>query len=240
MHTARRYVMAGLAVLAALISVAPLRAEDKPSGMEKWEGEIGKFEAADKATAPVPGGVMFYGSSSARLWDLKTAFPRLQTVNRGFGGSDMTAAAYFYDRVVPQHKPQIVVLYEGDNDIAGGRKADQVLADFEGLVTKHRAALPEARLICLTIKYSPSRAKFRPIQEEANALLKARCAKDPHLTFVDLASTLLDDRGQPQPKYFREDMLHLNPEGYAVWNTKLSPVIEGALTGPVTTEPAKP
>ncbi len=209
-----------------------LLAEEKPVAQSKWEADIQKFEAADKATAPVPGGVVFYGSSSARLWDLPTSFPNLQTVNRGFGGSDMAAAAQFYERVVPQHQPRVVVLYEGDNDLAGGRTACQILADFETLITQHRAALPQAKLIGLTIKYSPSRAKLRLDQEAANALLKARCARDPQLMYVDLASTLLDDQGQPQAKYFKPDMLHLNPDGYAVWNAKLLPVLEASLKAP--------
>ena len=209
-----------------------LCAEEKPTGLAKWEASIQKFEAADKATPPVPGGVVFYGSSSIGMWNLPTSFPNMPTLNRGFGGSDMAAAAHFYERVVPQHQPRVVVLYEGDNDLASGRKADQILAEFETLVTKHRAVLPEAKLICLTIKYSPSRAKLRLDQEAANALLKARCDQDPHLLFVDLASTLLDEEGQPQPKYFKPDKLHLNPEGYAVWNAKLRPVIEAALRTP--------
>lgn len=215
--------------LGASLSPGSLLAEEKPATQSKWEADIQKFEAADKATAPVPGGVVFYGSSSARLWDLPASFPQLQTVNRGFGGSDMAAAAQFYERVVPQHQPKAVVLYEGDNDLAGGRTACQILADFKALITKHKAALPQAKLICLTIKYSPSRAKLRLDQEAGNALLKARCARDPQLMFVDLASTLLDDQGQPQPKYFMPDMLHLNPDGYAKWNAKLGPVLETAL-----------
>ena len=215
--------------MGASVGENPLFAEEKPTAQSKWEADIQKFEAADRVTAPVPGGVVFYGSSSARLWDLPTSFPNLQTVNRGFGGSDMTAAAQFYERVVPQHQPRVVVLYEGDNDLAGGRTACQILADFETLITKHRAALPQAKLICLTIKYSSSRAKLRLDQEAANALLKARCARDPHLAFVDLATTLLDDQGQPQPKYFQPDMLHLNPDGYAVWSAKLLPVLVEAL-----------
>ncbi len=200
-----------------------LVAEDKPVGPARWEAEIQKFEAADRATPPQAGGVVFYGSSSARLWKLEESFPGLPTVNRGFGGSQMDDAAHFYDRVVPAHKPRAVVLYEGDNDIAKGRTACQVLADFETIVTRHKTALPEARLICLSVKYSPSRVKFRLEQEAANALLKARCARDPQLLYVDLASSLLNSDGQPDPKYFMKDMLHLNPQGYEVWNNVLRP-----------------
>lgn len=211
---------------------ASLVAEDKPSDVSRWESAIAEFEAADKAAAPESGGVVFYGSSSARLWKLKDSFPHLRTVNRGFGGSDMAAAAHFYQRVVPLHRPRAVVLYEGDNDLAGGRTACQILADFDALMVKHKQALPGAKLICLSVKYSPSRAKLRLDQEAVNALLKALCARDPQLVFVDLASTLLDEQGQPQAKYFMPDMLHLNPEGYRRWNEALLPVLEQAIKTP--------
>ncbi len=203
-------------------------AEEKVVGPARWESDIQAFEAADQTHAPVPGGVLFYGSSSARLWDLKGSFPQLQTVNRGFGGSDMEAAAHFYGRVVPQHKPRVVVLYEGDNDLASGRTPCQILTDFENLISQHGSALPDAKLICLTVKYSPSRAKLRLEQEAVNALLKARCARESHLIFVDLASTLLDAQGLPDSKFFQEDMLHLNNEGYALWSAKLLLEIEKA------------
>ena len=62
-----------------LPGMGSLLAEEKPTGLAKWEAEIQKFESADKVTAPVPGGVVFYGSSSARLWDLKTSFPNIKS-----------------------------------------------------------------------------------------------------------------------------------------------------------------
>lgn len=214
-------------VLSTLLGSVCLLADEKEiQGPARWEQEIQDFETIDRTVPPVPGGVLFYGSSSIRLWELKTAFPNLQTVNRGFGGSDMESAAHFFDRVVPLHKPRLIVLYEGDNDLAHDRTGGQVLADFEMLISKQKAALPEARLIGLSIKYSPSRAKLRLDQEAANALLKARCAHDPQLEFVDVASMLLNAEGQPDEKYFQKDLLHLNLEGYARWNAKLQPVIE--------------
>ncbi len=228
MNVLRSVIFCGWGCGVLLIG-AILRADEPPKEPARFESEIQKFDTLDQATPPVPSGVLFYGSSSIRLWDLPTSFPGLQVVNRGFGGSDMEAAVHFFDRVVPQHKPRVIVLYEGDNDLAQKRTCCQVLAEFETLISKQKAALPEARLVCLSIKYSPSRAKLRLDQEAANALFKARCARDPQLVYVDLASKLLDEQGIPQAKYFQPDMLHLNPDGYAVWNAKLMPVLEGLL-----------
>ncbi len=36
---------------------------------------------------------------------------------------------------------------------------------------------------------------------------------------------MLDRHGQPQRKLFVEDLLHLNAEGYAVWNSALAPML---------------
>ena len=223
MNVVRSVIFCGWGVL--LIGVI-LRADEPLKGPARFESEIQKFDSLDHANPPSPSGVLFYGSSSIRLWDLPTSFPGLQVVNRGFGGSDMEAAVHFFDRVVPQHKPRVIVLYEGDNDLAQKRTCCQVLAEFETLISKQKTALPEARLVCLSIKYSPSRAKLRLDQAAANALLMARCARDPQLVYVDVASTLLNAEGQPEEQYFQKDMLHLNLEGYARWNAKLLPVIE--------------
>lgn len=201
-------------------------AEEKPKGPARFEAEIQKFEAAVQANPLTPGSIVFYGSSSARLWDLPQSFPQLVTVNRGFGGSDMAAANHFYERVIPPLKPQLIVLYEGDNDLNSGQTPCQVLAEFDALVAKHRVALPETKLICLSIKYSPSRARLRLEQEAANALLKARCAKDDQLLYVDVSSSLLNANGQPDPRYFLKDMLHLNSDGYAAWNAVLLPHLQ--------------
>ena len=102
MTTIRWFLM-----LIPLFGAAALAAEPAPAPAEsKWEKTIAEFEKQDQKSPPTPGGVVFYGSSSIRLWDLKKAFPDLPAVNRGFGGSQMSEAAQFVQRVVTPHKPR--------------------------------------------------------------------------------------------------------------------------------------
>src|SRR5690606_17889033 len=57
---------------------------------DRWEPDIQAFEAADREQPPTPGGVVFVGSSSIRMWEtLQEDFEGLDVVNRGFGGSEM-------------------------------------------------------------------------------------------------------------------------------------------------------
>ena len=80
-----------------------------------------RFEAADKQTPPPKDAVLFVGSSSIRLWDLKKSFPDLVAINRGFGGSQMSDAARHARRLINVYKPRLIVLYEGDNDLNARR-----------------------------------------------------------------------------------------------------------------------
>src|SRR5688500_3924563 len=87
-----------------------------------FEKDIRAYEAADRKDPPTPGGIVFYGSSSIRMWkSLKEDFPGMNVINRGFGGSTAPDALRYVDRIVIPYKPSAVVVYEGDNDLAKGR-----------------------------------------------------------------------------------------------------------------------
>ena len=59
----------------------------------QWEPEIAAYEATDRTNPPNPGGVLFVGSSSIRLWQtLQSDFPGVPVLNRGFGGSEIGRA----------------------------------------------------------------------------------------------------------------------------------------------------
>lgn len=189
----------------------------------RWEKTIAAFEEQDKQSPPAPGGIVFYGSSSVKLWDLKKSFPDLPAINRGFGGSQMSDAAQFVRRAVTPLKPRIVVLYEGDNDVSAKKSPQQIAADFDALLTSLRADLPEARLIVIGVKPSPSRWKLIDRQRETNRLLAERCQADKHATFLDIEKPMLGADGQPRAELFRTDKLHLNDAGYELWNALVAP-----------------
>lgn len=194
---------------------------------ERWLKEIDQMTQADQANPPAPGGIVFVGSSSIRLWKtLAEDFPGRNVINRGFGGSHLEDSVYYFDRIVAPYRPRAVVLYAGENDLAGGgRSPEQLVEDFARFRTKLRAALPEARLIYISCKPSPSRAKAMEKFRAANALIAAACAKDPLCTFVDVFPDMLDAQGAFRPELFVGDMLHMNSRGYALWARLLTPLL---------------
>src|SRR5262249_51308029 len=147
---------------------------------------IRAFEAQDRKQAPEPGGVLFLGSSSIRLWETARDFPDTQIINRGFGGSQIADSVHYADRVAIPYKPRLIMFYAGDNDIAAGKSADEVLADFKKFVVKIRASLPETRIAFIAIKPSPMRWKHFDTQCRANELVREFIKSDRRLSYIDV------------------------------------------------------
>lgn len=219
-----------------LVTLTPVRkteaskTDSKPTGFDKWEDEISKIEARRKEHPVAPGGIVFAGSSSIRLWKLEEAFPDLPVVNSGFGGSVVADSTHFAPRLVIPLKPRLIVFYAGDNDSANGLPAKRIADDFTAFANSIHTALPECRIIYIPIKPSIMRAKLWPLQSEANALIKAHCESQPAtLEYIDLATPLLTAEGQTQPELYQKDGLHLSPAGYAIWNRLLRPKLDAAM-----------
>lgn len=190
-----------------------------------WEQDIQRFEAQDRVHPPARDGVIFVGSSSIRFWNtLARDFPSTMVLNRGFGGSEIRDSTWFADRIIIPHAPRQVVLYAGDNDINSGRSPPQVADDFAAFVTRLRRDLPAVRIAFLAIKPSPSRIHQLPLQQQANALIGAR-AEALGVDFIDVATPMLDARGQPRKELFLEDQLHMSSDGYALWQRIVAPYL---------------
>lgn len=210
----------------AILGPAHVWAAPSPPDPTRFEASIRAFEEQDRAQAPPQGAILFYGSSSIVGWDTKASFPDLVTINRGFGGSHMSDAIHFADRVAIPYKPRLIVVYEGDNDLAYGTPPEAVRDGFLELVAKIRAALPGTRFAYLSTK--PSAARWSIIDQirRANQLIREAIAEDPLCVYVDVFSPTMNGYGRPRMSLFQPDGLHLNAEGYKVWTRVLRPYLD--------------
>ena len=189
----------------------------------RWRESLESFAASDRAKAPQPGGIVFVGSSSIRLWsDLEREFGGEGIVKRGFGGSRLSDCARYVAQLVLPYKPRLVVVYAGDNDLAEGATPADVLESYAEFVRQVRAALPEARIAYLSIKPSPSREALMPAAIQTNELIEKYNKGDPRLDFIDVYTKMLDGQGRPRADLFLADALHLNAAGYAVWKSAIA------------------
>lgn len=192
-----------------------------------WESRFQEFEKEDAEHPPQPGGIVFTGASDITRWKtLKEDFPNHRVVNRGFGGSQLGDLVEVFDRIIMPHRPRLIVLKAGGNDLASKRTPEQVAADFHTLVEKVHAALPGTRLIFLSA--NPSIKRFDRVEEvkKLNALIKAQCDQDPLLELVDTFPLFLNEKGEPRPDLLVADGLHKSPAGYAVMKKAIEPYLD--------------
>lgn len=210
----------------ALVALQPAPKDADAARIERWEKEVTAIEKRLKDAPPKAGGVVFAGSSSTRLWKLDESFPGKGYVNVGFGGSEVRDSTHVVPRLISPHRPKAVVLYAGDNDINAGRTPEQVAADFRAFVAAVHKDVPDCKVYFVAVKPSVARWAKYEVQSKANALVKAACAADPKLRYVDIVPAMLGPDGKPLPELFVKDGLHLSPAGYARWTAAVSAALE--------------
>ena len=194
---------------------------------DRWQEVVRKFEAAESVSAPPENAIVFTGSSSVVFWStLQRDMTPLTVINRGFGGSTLRDLNFWLDPLVLKYKPRAVVVYEGDNDIGeAGLSAEGVLEGFKVLISRIQQRLPESRVYVLSIKPSIRRWSMWPEMQRANSLVKSFCEGKAKVTYIDVATSMLDSRGQPRADLFGPDGLHMNPHGYDIWISALKPTL---------------
>ncbi|MBP90732.1 MAG: hypothetical protein CMJ64_29145 [Planctomycetaceae bacterium] len=221
-----RCLLIGLAITASWLGLAI--AKDEAAAKEnRWEKTIQGFEELDRKAMPPKGGVLFVGSSSIRMWDLNKWLPKLETLNRGFGGSEVSDAVQFADRIILKHEPRAVAVYAGDNDLSRGKSPEQVRDDFKELVSLIHGKLPKTKIVYIAIKPSIKRWKLIDKVREANQMIVDIAKKNEQIVFIDIDKPMIGEDGLPRKELFIPDRLHLSDEGYELWSTLVRPHIVG-------------
>ena len=233
MRTRRLLFRAPWALLAlgatALSAQEPLTSQKpnpKPDPVFPFSTEIEDFARADSKGPALKDATLFLGSSSIRLWDIRNSFPDMVTVNRGFGGATTPDVLHYYPRLRPKSAPKSIVVYVGDNDLAAGATPEKVLNDNLTLLGKLRSDYPKARILWMSMKPSPIRWTLYPKMVAINTAVSEQARKGG-FDYLEVGKALLAPDGLPDASLFRQDGLHLNARGYALWNRLVSIWLNG-------------
>ncbi|NQV50400.1 MAG: hypothetical protein HQ507_07875 [Candidatus Marinimicrobia bacterium] len=184
----------------------------------RFSGKVADYKAADSLKKPIPNSLLFVGSSSIDGWKtLAQDFPEVNILNRGLGGSHMSDLIYFLDDIVFPYRPNAIVVYEGDNDIASGKSPEKVLTDFNTFTTRIFEKWPNIPIFFISIKPSLARIEHMGNMAKANALIKARIDQQATVFYIDVYNPMLGADGTPLKDIFGPDGLHMNEAGYALW-----------------------
>lgn len=171
--------------------------------------------------------ILFTGSSSIKMWrDVQDYFPGKNIVNTGFGGSQMSDLIFYFDSLILKYNPMQVFIYEGDNDIASGKKAEEVFKDANLLFDKFKKVLPKAKIVFIAVKPSLARWKLKDEYIRYNNMLKMFSAANSNIQFINTWDLFLDEKGIPKKKLFIQDSLHMAKPGYDIWAREIKKVIK--------------
>lgn len=196
---------------------------------EKHKTAISKFLAADAKSLPAPGGILFVGSSTIRLWKpfMPEQFPDLPWINRGFGGGRTWECLYFFDEIVSPYKPRLIVFFCGSNDTqAAVRTPEETVEDTRAFLDLVHAKLPGTHVIYLSVTKCPSRRNSWDKMDAINRGVSEAIKENPDASYFEMNDLVFDEKGGPRLDLYRKDLLHFNAAGYATLAKALRPLID--------------
>ena len=183
-----------------------------------FEGEVRQISAKYDSLGWIPGGTVFTGSSTIRMWNtLEETFLNENLINTGFGGSKASDLERHLFPLVIKFEPSRVFIYEGDNDLWADVPVADILQSLDNIATRIHLINPETQIFLIGAKPSPSRWEKKENYLIFNKLLAEYCKAKEKVEFVDVWKALTKEDGSPRPELYIQDQLHLNAEGYKIW-----------------------
>ena len=183
-------------------------------------GDLQELASRVRSHATPEDPVIFYGSSSFRLWDptIRTDLDSDSILNLAFGGSTLVTCGDYFEAIMePYRNAKSIVIYAGDNDLGDGRSASEVKNGFLRVLEKIEKRFGQIPVFYMSIKPSPSKQSVFDTIVDSNRLIKKESASRDNLHYIDIFTPMLTRSGRSNPAYFCDDMLHMNKAGYQVW-----------------------
>ena len=190
--------------------------------------EIKAFRRADSITAPAKDAILLIGSSSFTNWkNVATYFPNHTIINRGFGGSSLPHMTLYAEDIIFKYNPKQIIIYCGENDLTGGPSitADTVFERVKKLHQLIRSRYKKVTISYISMKPSPSREKYLETMQKANSLIKTFMEQQKKSNYIDVYNSMLDVNGNILTHIFLSDKLHMNAEGYKIWQGIIAPYL---------------
>jgi lysophospholipase L1-like esterase len=196
---------------------------------QPFAADIAVFKKQDSISFPAAGQILFVGSSSFTSWkDVQEYFPGYKILNRGFGGSSMPDIIRYANDIIIPYKPIQIVIYCGENDIAGDTSVtgEIVFDRFRELYKTIRTNLGHVSITYISMKPSPSRWHWRSKMMDGNKRVdKFLSKKKRNGKYISVWNAMLGANGEPKPEIFLRDNLHMNKDGYAIWQKIIEPFL---------------
>jgi hypothetical protein len=89
-----------------------------------------------------------------------------------------------------------------------------------------RSALPKTEIVYISMKPSVLRLKYLPEMRRANEMIRNFQKKQSKSRYIDVYSKMILADGTPIPDIFLKDQLHMNKNGYLIWQEVIKPYLK--------------
>ena len=176
-------------------------------------------------------GIAFIGDSICQnpiysYGDWNTILGRSDCVNFGIGAQTTVECRARIDEIASRDYKMVVFIC-GINDIGRGYTKEEIVANYDAMITTIRQKNPDCEFILVSVL--PTTSAFYAGQQAKINLLnmayKRYASKTPGVTFVDVYSSFTPKTGEYAYPELLSDGLHPNREGYAVMAEILGPCL---------------
>ena len=165
--------------------------------------------------------IVLTGSSSIRKWpQTDSVFAHFDVVNAGFGGSCFSDLWALRDTLIYALRPDVLVVYEGDNDLSDGVPSEDILDVADQLLEEVSRRLPDTDIVVIAPKASGARQHLASAYLSLNKKLRV-VAMNHGAHWLDFWEVQHRADGILRDDLFVADQLHLNDLGYTVWVDEL-------------------
>ena len=181
-----------------------------------FELEIHNLEKSIENQKDLIDPIVFYGSSTIRLWKgMKNDFNGLNVINLGFGGALIKDLSKNFSRLFRKIKPSVIVLYLGGNDLTLGYSAEKIVKKIRKFLELVFKNYPNIKIINMSIKPSFERINDIKKIEKINSLMTAESSRNKNLIQLNFYEKIINKGVINQSLYLR-DGLHFNDLGYKI------------------------
>lgn len=224
-----------LALLLSLFSFQSIGQSLPPEEILKWEDDIAIFDSLNLVETSDAATLLVTGSSSVRLWDsIHIDLAPFKVMQRGYGGAKLSDYNYYAERIIKPEQFKAIVVFVA-NDIYGGegdRTPREMYQLYKTLVKQIRKRNPETPICWIETTPTPSRWHVNAQARQANGLIRDFCERNDDLHFIATFDQYITPDGLPDSTMFRDDMLHMNRDGYRQWAEIIKASLEGAGINP--------
>ena len=168
-----------------------------------------------------PNEIIFLGNSITDNAEWAELFSDPNIKNRGIGGDDTDGILGRLSEVTSS-KPDKIFIMIGTNDLAYGKKVDDIIGNYTKIIAQIKDDSPTTKLYVQSVlpvedalHYTRPNAEIININDQLIEICKAE-----GITYIDLHSVFSDENGKLNKEY-SIDGLHLNGEGYEVWKKQI-------------------